>query len=175
MERREHYDYVREFVAQVEPDMRRYLLRYKVQQSDVDDIIQNVVLKLLNIDVDRITNFRAYTYVIARHELYKLKKKKKASIDLSELLLDYVPESASGPADKASVAEELMRAIDVMSKLSPESKHIIYLRIFDKMRFKKIAEEFSSSEDAVRMRFGRAMRELRDLLERKGDAPPPHV
>ncbi len=66
---------------------------------------------------------------------------------------------------------QLLSALDgAMEELPVEDRNAVLLRFFQGKAFKEVGTAFGISEDAARMRVGRALGKLQSLLERRGAA-----
>jgi RNA polymerase sigma-70 factor (ECF subfamily) len=75
---------------------------------------------------------------------------------------DLAPEGVAGPATQAGQADDEARLAAILSTMSAEQREVLNLHDREGLRFAEIAERLSlPSEDAARMRYGRALIELR--------------
>ncbi len=79
-----------------------------------------------------------------------------------------VQEQLTG-SESSGVNRELVAALDgALEELTAEDRDAVLLRFFQGKGFKEVGAAFAISEDAARMRVGRALEQLRLLLERRG-------
>ncbi len=78
--------------------------------------------------------------------------------------------NGAGPATAAGDAEHRSLIRARLADLNDDQREVIRLRLEEKMSFREIAEQLSLPSDAAaRMRFARAIVELRDRLGTSGD------
>ena len=117
----------RQFVSTMEEDhgraLRRFLAaRMRHSSADVNDLVQEVFLRLLRIpDHEAILNPRAYLYTVASHVLYQYTLRRSAMAQLTAPLDLSAEVEASTDSDPAAAAqleqqfEEIGRGLEQLS------------------------------------------------------------
>lgn len=143
----------------------RFLLRRTRSHHDAEDLAQQVfedaVRALARVeDPNRVLGV---LYTIARRrfadERRRLLRSPPAALvgdDALARLAD--PSSEYGPAVARAIKEG-------MERLTPASREVLVLRLLEDRPFADVGERLRISEVAAKMRFVRALRELRALLE----------
>jgi RNA polymerase sigma-70 factor (ECF subfamily) len=136
----------------------------EVTEDIVSDVFHKVYDRLGSFDSTRGT-FSQWVYRIARN----------AVIDHYRTLKKTIPiEDAFDLGEEDRTVEEhdnllaLGRVREFMKALSPRQREIITLRIWEELSYKEIADQLDTTEDAAKMAFSRAMKELREKCGRLG-------
>ncbi|WP_372367993.1 RNA polymerase sigma factor [Candidatus Uabimicrobium sp. HlEnr_7] len=121
-----------------------------------EDILQNVFVKLWKINIQSITNTKAYILTTARNESYThIRKNKKFS---AHVAVDcQIFSKTTDPLRKICIEEALL-------KLPQEQREIIFLKIYAQLTFQKIADTLKIPINTASSRYRYAMEKLSDLL-----------
>jgi RNA polymerase sigma factor (sigma-70 family) len=79
--------------------------------------------------------------------------------------LDEVSDEAASPAEEAELAESRQRIRQALEQLNDEQREIVYLKFFEQMRNRDIAEATGRSAENIGVIVHRALRRLRSLME----------
>lgn len=141
---------------------------------DTSDIAQSVFAEVLR-DLRRFedrgeSKFRHWLYLKAENEIRaKLRKElgsrgRRWQALLDELDRDAVPARELTPSGAASAADERARLASVLELLAPVQRDVIRLRAQQGLPFADVAQRLAlPSADAARVRYARALLELRRL------------
>ncbi|OXS58352.1 hypothetical protein B1A99_14170 [Cohnella sp. CIP 111063] len=159
-----------ELVEDYQQRIFRYCFHMLGQMQEAEDVAQDVFIK----GFERLeqyregTNFGAWLYKIAYREcLNKLKRAKT----YERLIRLFVRTAPTVEADRVPDVEYNAGLRLAMLRLNPEDRHIILLRIVEENRFEDIAEQLNMSYAAVRKRYERAKRKLKNgLTEKEGES-----
>ncbi|MFB9279754.1 RNA polymerase sigma factor [Cohnella cellulosilytica] len=148
----------------------RYCFHMLGQLQEAEDVTQDVFVKGFERfkQYQEGTYFGAWLYKIAYRECLNKLKRAKTYERLIRLFVRTAPRAESDRAPDAEYNAELRQA---MLRLNPEDRHIILLRIVEENRFEDIAEQLNMSYAAVRKRYERAKRRLKNgLSEKEGES-----
>jgi RNA polymerase sigma-70 factor (ECF subfamily) len=149
------------------------------EHGDTEDFLQEAVLDILRYTPRFLaTNGDMFRRIVSRiventlrgqSEHYgRLKRQRAQSAPLpsdSVLVLDLRLRTKSSPSDRAARSEEeawLRLALDLVD---PADRDLIVLREWEGLSFAAIGERLDVPENAVRMRFNRALARLADQVE----------
>lgn len=144
-------------------------VRYLVpSQPDAEDITQTVFVKAWgSIGRYRSTGapFIAWLNAIARNLVADYYRARKHIVPLQDQ--DIVDDPRSGPEMmvEASLTQRDLR--DAISRLKGEKQTVLFMRFIDGMGYSEIAGILKKSEGAVRVIQFRALKELKELLDRQ--------
>lgn len=147
-------------LARIEPMLRSFFISRIGAKSEVDDLVQNTLLRLHHgiADLRDTSRLKAFTMRAAIYELqdyYRGRyRPKERPVDPGTLL-----ERTDGAAEAGS-AVDVERALGALSK---KARTIIELREFG-YRYEEIAEKLDTTEAAVKMQVKRALEKMRDAL-----------
>ena len=146
-------------LGRLEPMLRGYFIRRAGYRDEVDDLVQNTLIRVDRSleeirDPDRL---RAFTLKAALFELQDLYRGRYSSREVP-LPDDY--SVASGERPDSGLSIDLDRAL---GSLTPHARRIMELKLMG-YRYEEIARMVNSTEGAVKMQVKRAMERLRDLL-----------
>ena len=146
-------------LIKLQPVLRAFFVTRVGQKSEVDDLIQNTLVRVLNSlpDLKAPDRFKGFAMKAALFELQDLYRGRYSA---KELLYD-PSEGPSGvqPAP-AGDAVDVERAL---SSLSPKARRIIELREYG-YRYEEIARMVDSTEAAIKMQVKRAFEKMRQAL-----------
>lgn len=143
--------------------LRPILLRFFTgrigERADVDDLVQNTLLRIhTNLsdlqDASRLRGFAMKAALFELHDYYRGRYSAKETLYDPEIPLTVGVESEP-------TAE--MDADRVLSGLPPRARHILELRAYG-YRYEEIAAMVESTEAAIKMQVKRALEKLRDLM-----------
>lgn len=146
----------------------RYLLRKTGSAHEAEELAQRVFADAAaTFDAgDPPDSVLAWLYAVAeRRFIDEIRRRARAQ----EVVIRLGAESNRGSFDyDPQTARALHSALD---KLNPDSRRVVVKKLFEGRPFREIATEMGSSEAACKMRFSRAIRQLRDDLGEQGLAP----
>jgi RNA polymerase sigma-70 factor (ECF subfamily) len=128
------------------------------ERDRADDIVQNVFLRLLEIDPSSIrTSVKAYLYVVARNEAYQVARQASRARQLPLLAEPSRRESVA----RSERAEIVSRALDA---LPPEQREVVVLKTYGGHTLSDIAGLTGSPLGTVTSRYRYAIEKLTSLL-----------
>lgn len=132
-----------------------------------EDITQNTFLKawkkIGDFSSERGT-VQAFLYTIARNLVIDTQRKKKEQI-LSVEIENLIPsgENLEENFINGEIREEIRKSLEILPE---EDREIVALKYFEDMDYKEIAEIVRKKEGAIRVRMFRALKILREFLEK---------
>ncbi len=145
----------------------RYLLRKTGSAHEAEELAQRVFVDAAaTLDPGNPPkSLLAWLYVVAeRRFVDEIRRRARAEQVVARLEPARSEELEYGPAISRALA-------DAVARLNPESQRVVVMKLFEGRSFQEIAGRLGSTEDACKMRFSRAIRRLRDELQREGHAP----
>ncbi len=149
-----------ELLRLLEPPLRGFFVRRVGQRAEVDDLVQNTLLRVHNGLADLKDPARVKAFAM-KGALYELQDFYRGRYGVKEHLYDpeHPPESKhDGGSPGAAI--DLERAL---ATLSPRARRIIELREYG-YHYEEIAEMIGSTEAAIKMQVKRAFERLREVL-----------
>ncbi len=150
-------------LAALEPVLRSYFTGRIGRRPDVDDLVQNTLVRLHTSldDVEKPGSLKAFALKAALFELHDFYRGRYA---MKERLYDpeAPPPPDGGSAENAGAGHRL-DAEKALAALSPHARRIIELRAYG-YRYKEIAQMIGSTEAAIKMQVKRAFEAMRDAL-----------
>lgn len=147
-------------LERLEPVLRAFFIKRIGVRPDVDDLIQNTLVRVHNglVDLKDPERLKAFAMKAALFELQDLYRGRYSA---KERLYDpdSPPEPAS-PEETGGVRVDVERAL---SALSPRARRIIELREYG-YRYEEIAQMIGSTEAAIKMQVKRAFAKMRNAL-----------
>ena len=144
----------------LEPVLRRFFVARAGHRPEVDDLVQNTLLRVHGSldDLQRADRFKAFAMKAALFELQDLYRGRYGP---KETLYDPdLPPADGARPDGGALRMDLERALEV---LTPKARQIIELRELG-YRYEEIAESLGTTEAAVKMQVKRAFEKLRGVL-----------
>jgi RNA polymerase sigma-70 factor (ECF subfamily) len=152
-------------LSQIEPMLRSFFISRIGVRVDVDDLIQNTLLRVHRglPDLNDRSRLKSFTMKAAIYELQDFYRGRYSG---KERLFDADP-----PTNYSNDAEEIGADIDVqraLNALSHKARTIMELREYG-YRYEEIAQKLGTTVAAVKMQVKRAFEKMREVL----DAPNP--
>lgn len=148
-------------LSRIEPMLRAFFIARIGSRVDVDDLIQNTMLRLHRglPDLNDTARLKSFTMKAA---IYELQDFYRGRYSAKERLFDPdAPPDRVDDADTAGISVDVERALGT---LSDKARTIMELREFG-YRYEEIAEKLDTTEAAVKMQVKRALEKMRDALD----------
>ena len=144
----------------LQPILRAFFIKRIGYRSEIDDLIQNTLLRVHGglEDLKDTRRLKAFAMKAALFELHDLYRGRYGS---KELLYD--PDHPPEEREAASAAEANIDAERALDALSPKARRILELREYG-YRYQEIAEMIGTTEAAIKMQVKRAFEKMRDAL-----------
>ena len=128
--------------------------------SEVEDCMHDTFLNILKYknSARDVTNVKAYLFKCFRNQIYKFKKKRKLEFNLIEGTVPY-------EEDNRDTELLLSRLKEIINKLSPREREIVYLKYFQGFNNIEISELLEINYQTVRNILANAIKKLRVLGE----------
>jgi RNA polymerase sigma-70 factor, ECF subfamily len=145
-------------------DIHRYLLRRTGSAEDAEELAQRVFVDAAaKLDANNPPDsMLAWLYTVAERRFVDEIRRRARLREMLRALSTLRPEAVEYGGD---VAGALHKALD---RLTDESREVVVKKLFEGRSFKEIADQMGSTEAGCKMRFSRAVREIRDEFEREG-------
>ncbi len=155
------------------------LLGYAVRRlgrfQDAEDVVQDVFVRgyARTGHGTGVKNVAGYLYRMTANACTDLlRKRKHAGVPLDATQTERIPDQRKNAVEEAEALEE-MRRIDAMLRLLPRRQaEVIWLRVFNELRFAEIAAVLGCSEATAKSRFRYGLKKLRPLVERDREIEP---
>lgn len=149
-----------QLLASLEPVLRAFFIKRIGLRSEVDDLIQNTLLRIHN-SLDDIKHPNRLKGFAMKAALFELQDLYRGRYGTKERLFDpeYPPERVESDTPSGERLD-LERALDA---LTPKARKIIELREYG-YRYEEIADMIGSTEAAIKMQVKRAFEKLRHVL-----------
>jgi RNA polymerase sigma-70 factor (ECF subfamily) len=150
------------------PALLRYFSRRLSNQSEIEDLVQDVFLRLLNHqNVTEMEGARGYVFETANSVFVDwLRKSRTRRADRHDPFDPQHHGSTDFEAERVlSGREELARATAILMELPERTRVIFVLRRIEGMKYKDIARHLGISVSAVEKNVSRAMSYLMERLD----------
>jgi len=145
---------------QLEPLLRGYFIKRIGKEADVDDLVQNTLVRVHEglEDLEKPGSLKSFAMKAA---LFELQDYYRGRYDMKEQLYDpdLPPQRTTDPDDR-SAEVDVEKALDV---LTPKARRIMELREYGYI-YREIAQMLDTTEAAVKMQVKRAFEKMRDAL-----------
>ena len=147
----------------------RYALLYVYSYKDAEDVVSEVIIKLLrkNNRIKEIKNFEGYLYSAIKNQALNLIKKnnRKSQCLLSDIPQDYLTNTYIQPIHIV-LENELRSLITQTVENLPPQRRIVYKMIKDdNLRIREVAGLLDIAEKTVKKHLELAMKDLRKTIE----------
>ena len=150
------------------PEMYRYLRfgRYSLSEADVEDVIQDILLKVWKSAGSFQGKGRLASWLRAiaqRTALDRLRKKKWEFVELSEREHSEIPESLE---EIAQLEKDFALLDPCIEQLPDAQREVVFLKYVEGGKNPTISKSIGISVNTVKDRLKRALRNLRDCLNK---------
>ncbi len=164
------HDQVSDLLTREEAPLRRVIQRYVRDAATVDDVFQEVSLKVLR-RLDSVREpaaVRGWLFQLARNaSLDYLRREDRRSHGSSESLAEHRASGDLGrsPSDHFLSAERIEAVRRALTKLPESQREVIRLRVEEGLDHEAIAARLGISRQAVEVRLCRGRQTLKDQLD----------
>ena len=143
----------------LEPSVRAYFLRRVGSHRELDDLVQNTLLRVFRglADIQDGSRIRGFTMKAALFELQDLYRGRYGSREAT--VMEDMPEPAVRP-ERSGLTLDIDKAL---AALTPRARKIIELKALG-YKYEEIAGMVDTTEAAVKMQVKRALQKLRSIL-----------
>lgn len=144
------------------PVLKGYCVKLLNNQSDAEDVVQEVLIKTLNhlTAFKWLVSFRSWLFKIAYNEcINKIRERRWEIIESNEEYLSNLIDENNDDEDSAYVLSDLIR------HLSFTDRNIMLLRYRTELEFQEIADIHHLKLSAVKMRHKRVIAFLKEKLK----------
>lgn len=158
-------------VERYEAKLKRYAKKFLSRPEDVDDLVQDVFIKVYehiqSFDTD--LRFSPWIYRIA-HNIFVNELQKKSRYGIAafdpEVILPFMP--AKETADQETLQDELRTEIDsLLGELRPKYREVIILFYLESLTYQEISDVLQVSISSVGVRMNRAREQLQTAYQAK--------
>lgn len=153
--------------------LKGYFRRRAASGDDVEDLAQEVYLRLLRVDAGentKILNPEAYLYTVAVNLLREraiLRKRRGQDLDVYEVTEElFSPDP--GPEEHATRLERERRLSEIINALSPKFKAAIILHYAHDLSHQEIADKLGVTPHAVKKNISRGLQACRRKMSKLG-------
>ena len=140
----------------------------RVQASDVDDMVQNVALRIQNhVAGERIENPERYVFQVARSVLIDQHRKNASRMSAQHDALEewHHPVEEISPERILAGADELRQVLKALQLLPDRTRQAFVLHRFEHLSYSDIALQMGISVSAVEKHIMRAIRKLSAAID----------
>lgn len=145
------------------PILYSYGQALQIEEGQIRDIIQDIFLKIYSSPsiIKNSSTIRSLLLVSLRNAYinHKKKQKKITNLDDADFVFQYSVENSFG--DEEEQRQVKAEVDNIMEKLTPRQKEIVYLRFLHQMSYEEISQIMNMSEQAARNLIYRAVDRIR--------------
>ena len=162
------------FVADLERQhgqrLRRFLAsRLRHGAADVEDLVQEVFLRLLRIDRhETIRSSESYLYMVAFHVLHQHLLRRSAApeaVEITALINEMESAPADDPVKQAEMQQELQALQGALRQLSPKAQAVLLLHRRDGYSLEEIGARLGFSRANAAKYLAKALLHCRQYLQ----------
>lgn len=149
-------------------DLYSYGISLGCEKEVVKDLVQDIFIKIYNKQKDffSVNHLKYFLFRSLKNQLYNFYKSKAVTskTDISDDILNF--SITTTVLDNIIDAEESIaikkKIEDLLSKLTPRQKEVIYLRYMQNMEYDEISEIMGITPHATRKLVSRSLKKMRD-------------
>jgi RNA polymerase sigma-70 factor (ECF subfamily) len=148
-------------------DLLRFLARRLGNETDAEDLAQEVYLRLMRVDrVERVQNHRAYALRVAAHVAHEWRMLARNRMPHSSDGLDMQESASSGPLELAVQAQEMRCLAQALATLNPVCRAVVLLHKRDRLTLEEIGAHVGCSVPMVRKHLAWGLMVCQEALAR---------
>ena len=159
-------------VSRWEKRIYNYVLRLVRNREDALDLTQDVFMKAYqNVNrLDNVERFGPWLFRIAHNETFSLMRRQRPDrVELNEAIAEDPGSSPFESGGGRLLPLELSIAVTAaMTRLKPEQREAVMLKVFEGFKFEEIAEILETPVSTVKSRLYTAFDQLKDVLAPMG-------
>ena len=143
----------------------KFVFYWLPSQADAEDITQEVFVRAWrSIDKYKVSGapFIAWLITIARNQVNSHYRSAKKLVPLD----DMDPAGDSNPQTEAEINFTRGHVRDAIMKLKGDKQTVIQMRFISEMSYEEVAKAINKTEGAVRVLQYRALKDLKDIMEK---------
>jgi RNA polymerase sigma factor (sigma-70 family) len=158
-----------QLLGEMRSDLARFMLARQCNPAEVEDLLQDLYVKLTSIRTGPISNPRAYLYQMANnllHDHRRGRQRQQARDDQwtrNRVGPDLEKDAAPSPEESAIARDQLERVNEVLASMPDRTTQILKMYRLDGLSQKAIANSLGLSLSAVEKHLQRAYRKLQHL------------
>ena len=147
-------------------DVYRFLICFSGNQSEAEDMTQEVFIRILNnlSNLNKVKNLKTWVFSIAKHVAIDQYRKKRFIGLFSETFFTQIVSSDKEPSEVIEQCEMKKFVHANISKLKPHFRAVVILRGINEFSIKETSEILQCSESKVKVDYHRALKELKKKL-----------
>lgn len=166
---------LKKLLGEMRSDLLRFMLVRQCDPAEVDDLLQDLYVKLANIRTGPVSNPRAYLYQMANNLLHDHRRGRRRQQERDDhwtrnrIGPDLEKDAGPSPEESAIARDELERVNAAIALMPERTAQILKMYRLDGMSQKAIATSLDVSLSAVEKHLQRAYRTLlllRDEMDR---------
>jgi RNA polymerase sigma-70 factor (ECF subfamily) len=168
-----------QLVREMRSDLAGFMLARQCHPAEVEDLLQDLYVKLTTFRTGPVTNPRAYLYQMANNLLHDHRRGRRRQQERDDHWMrnrmgpDLEKEAGPSPEESAIARDELERVNEAIASMPVRTAQILKMYRLDGLSQKAIAAEFDLSLSAVEKHLQRAYRKLQLLRQELDHAPLP--
>jgi RNA polymerase sigma-70 factor, ECF subfamily len=148
-------------------DVYKFLICFTGNQNDAEDLTQEVFIRVLksSSSYSQQSSIKTWIFSIAKHAAIDHYRKNKFISIFKENFFKEIASETKLPNELIEEQELQKKVHDSISTLKPHYRSIVILRGINEFSVKETSEILQCSESKVKVRYHRALKELRRKLE----------
>ena len=168
---------LQQLLGEMRSDLLRFMLARQCDPGEVEDLLQDLHVKLSSIRTGPVSNPRAYLYQMTNnllHDHRRGRRRQQARDDhwaRNRIGPDLEKDAGPSPEESAIARDELQRVNEALASMPIRTAQILKMYRLDGLSQKAIANNLDLSLSAVEKHLQRAYRKLQLLREKLDDIP----
>ena len=168
---------LRKLLGAMRSELTRFMLSRQCDPAEVEDLLQDLYVKLVSVRTGPVSNPRAYLYQMANNLLHDHRRGRRRQQERDDhwtrqrLGSDLERDTEPTPEEKAIARDELNRVNKMIASMPERTAQILKLYRLDGISQKAIASRMDLSLSAVEKHLQRAYRKLLHLRQAMDGEP----
>lgn len=159
-------DRITEIYRQYYLDVYRFLICFSGNQSEAEDMTQEVFIRVLNniSNLHKVNNLKTWIFSIAKHVSIDHYRKKRLIGLFTDGFFSQILSTDKEPSEVMEQYETKKSVHVAISKLKPHYRAVVILRGINEFSIKETAEILQCNESKVKVDYHRALKDLKRKL-----------
>jgi RNA polymerase sigma factor (sigma-70 family) len=168
---------LQQLLGEMRPELLRFMLARQCPPAEVEDLLQDLYVKLASVRTGPVSNPRAYLYQMANNLLHDHRRGRRRQQERDDQWTrnrigpDLEKDAGPSPEETAIAREELGRVNEAIALMPHRTTQILKMYRLDGLSQKTIATSLELSLSAVEKHLQRAYRKLLLLREELNATP----
>jgi RNA polymerase sigma factor (sigma-70 family) len=141
--------------------LMRYFIRHGFPPDVAEDCVQDVFVRIAQVDLKKVENTQAYFFMVASSVAIDHARKMRSRSALRHDSIDAIADFELPPSRVIEGRDDLVRLRAILDELKPRTREIFLLNRLDGLTYTQLAARFGLSVAAIEKQMSKALEHIR--------------